>query len=220
MDPSSPERAIIDILLESSSADLRASISTSQVLSNIVAGHEKHLSQKKSDDLNQVVNLEYIMNIETLLLRGQRDEALASAIEAQDWSMAMMLACVCGPEKYQEVVKSYAHTMFPQSSALHLLSMVYSNQGPKVIAYNATTVANTAKFISPTIGNSMKSEGQTISGLMTNWRSNLAGLLSNKTGEWEHLVKLFGSRLASEKHVSTFSKYLVLLVILIDFNDF
>jgi hypothetical protein len=197
------------MLLESTHQDLRSSVSASPVLSAILAGHEKHARKRAEDHAEPVCGSgsEYMMGIEALLLRGQREDALTAALEAQDWPMAMMLACVCGPEKYQEVVRSYAHVMFPQTSALHLLSMVYSNQGPKVIGYNSAGAVHAAKFISPTTTatntttGGAKAEGPALSGLMSNWRSNLAGLLANKTGEWEALVKLFGARLMNEKHV-------------------
>lgn len=142
--------------------------------------------------------------VENLLLRGKRDDAVTKAVEVQDWGLAMMLACVCGPEKYQEVVKAYSSAMFPDSSALHLLSMVYSNQGLKTISQAPTTIPTGTKFMSPS-GDVLKGEENSTSGIVSNWRANLAALLSNKTGDWEMLVKTFGTRIQKESNVSLFN---------------
>ena len=66
--------------------------------------------------------------LESLLLRGKRDEAVAAAVAHREWPIALLIASNCGPDEYREVTKAYATCTFPNASPLHLAALLFSNQ--------------------------------------------------------------------------------------------
>lgn len=87
------------------------------------------------------------LKIELLLLEGKKNEALAIAVDNREWGLAMLISCICGPDKYQEVVKLYAGYNLPPSSPLYLTTMIYSNQAASCILADAEGNNNTLLFI-------------------------------------------------------------------------
>ena len=69
----------------------------------------------------------YLM-LETLLLAGKREEAIAVSVLHKEWAMAMLIASNCGSVEYSEVSKAYAENCFPASTPLHLATLLFSNQ--------------------------------------------------------------------------------------------
>jgi hypothetical protein len=138
-----------------------------------------------------------LVAVESLLLLGRRDEALAQAVERQDWPTALMLASLAGPERYQETVRLYSQSLFAASSPMHLLAMVYSNQAVRTLF--SAAVRSGPKFISQTAqGGTTVSRAAEEAGLFRHWRLTLAALLANKTAEWERSTQLLGYRLQSD----------------------
>jgi hypothetical protein len=126
------------------------------------------------------VTAEQYVEIESLLVVGKKEEALKKAIQYGEWSLALLVGSVCGAEKYQEVIRGYSASHFPPSAPLHLLTLLFANQG-------ATAVLSTAKT----------------DDALTMWRHNLSSILSNKTSNWQQLATYLGYRLQSEAKVRT-----------------
>ena len=66
--------------------------------------------------------------LETLLLAGKREEAIAVSVMHKEWAMAMLIASNCGSVEYSEVSKAYAESSFPAATPLHLATLLFSNQ--------------------------------------------------------------------------------------------
>ena len=144
-------------------------------------------------DVATAVGTEQYAEIEALLVVGRREEALKRAIELREWSLAMLIGCVCGAEKYQEVVRSYASSHFPAAAPLHLLTLMFANQGASAVLSsssnaNATGTASTV--------------GDDSNNLLTLWKHNLSAILSNKASNWQKLARFLGYRLHSETKVN------------------
>jgi hypothetical protein len=153
----------------------------------------------------------YYIQLQFLLMNGNREEALNYSLEHHDWSSAMMLASLIGSEKYQEIIRLYCQSYFTSISPLHFVSMLYSNQGLKMLL--TTGQKNIPKFISSTSSSSSSSTSAVTStvtddlnnfNLIKNWKMTLASILSNKTSDWELLVLLLGYRLQHDEKVLSF----------------
>lgn len=178
--------------------------------------------------------------VEKLLLVGDRDAALQLAITHGDWALAMLLSCVCGSDRYQEVVKAYAAASFPSATPLHTLSLVYSNQAlssplcdakalpkatgsahtsSKFFAYsNATAAGSSAPTDASTSSSSNASSSSSSSNsdssavdVLTVWRHTLSAIISNKGSDWKHLSRCIGYRLLTESKV--FSPLIRLIIL-------
>eukprot|EP01038_Epipyxis_sp_PR26KG_P007099 gene7099-9686_t len=211
-DPSSPESRIIQLLLDHSS-DGPAEES---LLSSL---HQSFASNSTNNNTNKT-SPEVILEIEKLLVRGQREEALQIAMRERDWSLAMLISCVCGPDKYQEVVKSFANNHFPLGSPIHLLAMSYSNQASKSLLYSGGEISKQFKSpfemalnqsnmnkannhesaqTSQPQGNGQGGTGAGSNGdIISFWKQNLAALLANKGSDWKKLIRILGFRLLNE----------------------
>ncbi|MCL4419473.1 hypothetical protein M1146_05225, partial [Patescibacteria group bacterium] len=145
---------------------------------------------------------EDIVRVEAMLLRGDRETALNFALDKQDWALAMMLASVCGADKYQEVVRRFQQARFSPTGILPLLSMVYSNQAQKLLQSTNTPIAvnSSAKVTFHQMGAPVSSLPVTASTAVTqNWRVKLSALLANKTPEWESNLNLLGFKMQCDE---------------------
>ena len=134
---------------------------------------------------------EQYVEIEGLLLVGRKEEALRRAISYGEWSLALLIGSVCGPEKYQEIIRGYSAAHFPAAAPMHTLTLLYANQG-------SAAVLGTDK---PAVRDEV----------LTLWRHNLAAILSNKGANWQQLAAFLGYRLQNEAKVSL-SHMLYLLI--------
>lgn len=132
--------------------------------------------------------------VEALLLRGRRDQALDLALEREDFALALVIASVCPVERYQETVKRLALKRFSAQSPLHTFSLAVSNQ-----ASNASIFVKPA--VKPAAFQHSDSHNQKTSALvelLSHWRQNLAMVLANKPANWTNLVLTLSKRLAEE----------------------
>jgi hypothetical protein len=121
--------------------------------------------------------------LEVLLLAGKREEAVALAVNRQEWAMAMLVATNCGKETYKEVSKAFAASTFPSSSPLHLAALLFSNQASSALLYGDKCLG---------ISQPDKQKEVTI---ITLWRRNLAMIIANKTPDWRTLMVALGDRI-------------------------
>jgi Sec23-binding domain of Sec16 len=66
--------------------------------------------------------------IESYLLSGRREEAVATAVLHKEWTLALLISSNCGEEEYREVSKAFAVATFPSASPLHLAALLFSSQ--------------------------------------------------------------------------------------------
>lgn len=146
------------------------------------------------------VSADQYTEIEALLVVGRKEDALRKAIQYNEWSLALLIGSVCGPEKYNEVVHTYSSSHFPKSTPLHLLTLMYANVGSSIVLNSTanTTGTNTSSTntTSTTITNT-SSGGDAL----TLWRHNLSAILSNKPSNWQQLASYLGYRLQTESKV-------------------
>jgi Sec23-binding domain of Sec16 len=71
---------------------------------------------------------ELYSTIESYLLSGRREEAVATAVLHKEWTLALLISSNCGEEEYREVSKAFAVATFPSASPLHLAALLFSNQ--------------------------------------------------------------------------------------------
>jgi hypothetical protein len=149
---------------------------------------------------------QYLTTLEMHLISGQRDAALSLALTKQDWAMAMMLASMAGPEKYQEVVRLYSMHTFSSANPMYLLSMIFTNQAAKPLL--SSGARNIPKFITNTASTAAANSNTTTAAvaddtvLIKNWKLSLSSILSNKTSDWTVLTQILGYRLQSDYQVS------------------
>ena len=118
-----------------------------------------------------------IMNVvQGHLLKGQRDHALSAAVGAKQYPLALLIASICGRDKYQEVVREYMSSIAVPGSVLNTVGMVFSGQGHMVSQS----------------GSEM---------LITDWMPNLAAVVTNRTGGWDSVVRDLGDRLPSRGQI-------------------
>jgi hypothetical protein len=125
----------------------------------------------------------FYAKVEQLLIRGQREDACALAVDAEQWSIALMIGSMCGKETFQHMMKTLADKSFPQHSTLHLMSLLYSNQAESMVRYGGRSLA----------GDNHKSGG--IDSSPSSWKKNLTAVVANKVGDWVSLSKAVGDRI-------------------------
>jgi hypothetical protein len=149
------------------------------------------------------------LEMESLLLLGQRDEALQLAVASKQWALAMLLSSVTSADKYQEVVRAYANSHFPVGTPMNLLSLMYSNQAVRslmeIADYPTTTATTTnTSIISGTTTTTHAAHGSSSSSdQLKMWRHNLAAVLSNKGTDWRSILKMLGYKLQMAEEVGT-----------------
>ena len=193
--PASPEKEIISLLLQRDPSH-PAVLLPDAASPNVVTKFTSFTSEQRG---------QYYNRLQTLLVEGNRDDALNFSIEQQDWTTAMMLASITGPQKYQEVIRLYSQSNFISGHPLHFMMMIYSNQANKSLVQSASK--NLPKFIhtvNPADAANKFNAAQQEEALFKSWKTTLAGILANKTSDWEQLVHLLGYRLQQDYKVSDF----------------
>ena len=142
---------------------------------------------------------EMAVQLEALLLLGQREEACDLAMQQGDWFQALMISSTCAQSKYQQVAKACADETFPQGSPLHTLLLLYSNQAERSFAPAASASRsspfhpNQASTLNGAEQNKEKTQDQLASS-EKQWRRTLSAMLSNKFPDWSRLLRRFGDK--------------------------
>ena len=126
-----------------------------------------------------VEDAHFLAQVESLLIRGQREKACELAVSAEQWAIALMIGSMCSKSTFQNMMKSFAEKSFPQQSSLNLLSLLYSNQAENMIRYG---------------GRSLGGSGGSDENVEKGWRKSLAAVLTNKVGDWASLSRAVGDR--------------------------
>ena len=142
--------------------------------------------------------------IETLLTEGRREEALVIALQLKQYALAMLIGTVCGKEHFQSAVRSYADTCLDHNSALHFMSLLYSNQASTAMQTPAGASAGNRAGTGGAIGGAVRKcvSWADASPFVQSWRQHLSCILLNKTSDWVEVVRQLGERVYAETNVS------------------
>ena len=130
-----------------------------------------------------------LARIESLLVQGQREEALDLATGARLWGLALVVASVISKERYCAVIRQYADASFVAGSPIHTLSLIFSGQASSAIQHQGKPLL---------AASSTMPGGVPPPALLTHWRTNLAAMIANRAPGCEQLMLELGDRLLQE----------------------
>ncbi len=122
--------------------------------------------------------------VQSLLLRGKREEAVQEALVSHNYAMALLVSTMCDRECYQRAVKEYADHALTVGSPLHTISLLFSAQ-LQPLAERALDGSETNSSI----------WGHNAEELRKAWKYHLAAIISNRTVGWDKIVLTLGDRL-------------------------
>ena len=151
-DPQSPESSILNLLLDTEAEN---------ALSAVINPLQPTMDEKSHD-------------IELLLVRGKREEAVDQAIIAGKFALAILIATMCSRDTYFRACRTYAQRIESPSSPLHTLALLFSgqlqNENPSIWSGNVEYLRST-------------------------WKNHLAAIISNRMTGWVNLVNLLGDKM-------------------------
>lgn len=120
-----------------------------------------------------------------MVVRGQREGAVDEAIANGEFAMALLVAAMCSPEKYELAAKQYAEKVLMPGSPMYTATMMY---------------------IDPTELHYPGSWGGDSDELRRTWRIHLAAIISNRVRGWNRVVLSLGDHLRElgETHAAHF----------------
>eukprot|EP00526_Cylindrotheca_closterium_P004161 CAMPEP_0113637722 /NCGR_PEP_ID=MMETSP0017_2-20120614/19755_1 /TAXON_ID=2856 /ORGANISM="Cylindrotheca closterium" /LENGTH=4255 /DNA_ID=CAMNT_0000548783 /DNA_START=113 /DNA_END=12880 /DNA_ORIENTATION=+ /assembly_acc=CAM_ASM_000147 len=162
-DRNSPESSIVELLLREARGNTPAALSSKQ--------HQSPTPAEEDDDLR-------IERVQSLLLRGNRVEAVKEAVECKDFATALLVASMCDPETYKFAAKAYAENVFVGGSPMYTIGMLFSGS-----------------IQVPSESSSSSFWGIGANELNSTWKKHLAAVISNRTVGWDRVVLSLGDRL-------------------------
>ena len=122
--------------------------------------------------------------IQKLLLRGKREEAVECAVAEKQYALALLIASVCDHSTYYAVARCFVDKALPSGTPLHTVAALFADQ----IQISDDDVDTPASdFWRDSTEN-----------LYSSWRSHLASILSNQTEGWKKIVISLGDQLRSQ----------------------
>jgi len=165
-DPHGPEAAIVNLLLRDAPENDSGVVGLPQ--------HEEACAPNGSSS-----SLE---KVQGFLLRGQREDAVSSALSSKNYALALLLAGMCSDSTYQTVVRRYADEALQIGSPLHTVATLFAQPTDEASG-------STFDFWSGSSENLHKT-----------WRYHLSTILSNQTRGWKKIVISLGDQLLSLGH--------------------
>jgi hypothetical protein len=133
-----------------------------------------------------------LVEIQTLLLKGERNDAVKAAMAGKHFALALLISSVCDHSTYYSVAKSFVDTALPSDTPLHTVAALFANQ-------NLGDDGVTDEFWKKSTGH-----------LDESWRHHLASILNNQTQGWKKIVISLGDQLReSGKYHAAHFCYLV-----------
>jgi hypothetical protein len=120
-----------------------------------------------------------IERVQSLLLRGNRKEAVEEAIASKDFATALLVASMCDPETYKRTAKTYSENVFVGGSPMHTIGLLFSGSSIPSSSY----------------GKRADFWGISSSELKLTWKKHLAAIISNRIVGWDRVVVSLGDRL-------------------------
>ena len=118
--------------------------------------------------------------IQSLLLRGKREEAVDCALAGNHYTLALLIGSVCDQSTYYAVAKAFVDKTLPLGTPLHTVTSLFANNQTQPSTINRDFWKHSAESLCNT------------------WRSHLASILSNQTQGWKKVVISLGDELISQ----------------------
>eukprot|EP00804_Cyclotella_cryptica_P019129 CCRYP_020877-RB/>CCRYP_020877-RB protein AED:0.03 eAED:0.03 QI:259/1/1/1/0.8/0.66/6/654/2801 len=167
-----PSSAVVDLLLSSKVKG-----------SNVVHEDKESLPQSPKVLLSSYVNTD-LEEIQNLLMRGNREEAVDEALENKNYALALLIAAVCGVDTYQIVAQRFADEVLSPGSPLHTVALMLS-QNLELPSSEELADPESESFWCKDIYDQLGST----------WKCQLASILSNRKEGWNKIVLTLGDRL-------------------------
>ncbi len=127
----------------------------------------------------QVNESSSLEEIQSLLLRGKREDAVRCALTGNQYALALLIASVCDQSIYHAVARAFVDKALPLGTPLHTVTSLFANQTQPIV----TDDGKSSFWMSST-----QNLGKT-------WRYHLASILSNQTQGWKKIVIALGDHL-------------------------
>lgn len=112
-------------------------------------------------------------DVEDLLFKGQKEQAVELLLSKKQFSMALIIAAVCGSDVYQKAAKTFAMECLGSQSPLTDVVMACSNQPYSYIEGKALpTTCSLADVLE--------------------WKRHLCAILTNKSLKWRESCRMLG----------------------------
>lgn len=188
-DPRGPEAAIVSLLLGDEGKDGGAQRDT-LAFPSVLPSPRKSSAEEGVPSEEEDTGSSSLEAVQSLLLRGQREEAVSSALDCKNYALALLVASMCDPDCYRATARRFADEALMKGSPLHTTALLFSGQlqPPKNDMLDRS-------------GSSASFWRDSSQKLKQTWRFHLATILSNRTLGWERIVMSLGDRLLHIGHV-------------------
>ena len=126
--------------------------------------------------------------IQRLLLHGQRKKAVMSALNSEEYALALLIANVCDQSTFQAAAHQYTNNFLQKGTPIHTAATLFMT--PIQSSNDSSDFQYTSDF-----WNGCEKD------LDKTWRFHLATIISNKTVGWKTLIVSLGDQLMQLNHV-------------------
>ncbi|KAK9343672.1 Sec23-binding domain of Sec16-domain-containing protein [Lipomyces starkeyi] len=162
--------------------------------------YQKHIRSTSNGsmggrDISDPKNVEAISSVRELLLKGDREGAVASALDSCLWAHALLIASTISKEKWKDTAREFirADVLALNSADASSLAAVY-----EVFAGCGDEAVDT--LLPPGMTLSGNEISQQAPAQLTKWRETLAMILLNRSGDDIEAIASLGKLLASYGH--------------------
>jgi hypothetical protein len=127
-----------------------------------------------------VIDSSFVAEVQRLLIRGDRKEAVKCALSGGNYALALLIASLCGPKTYYTTARYFIEKTLIPGTPLHTATTLFANQ----------------------IQSTEESDDQATDlwsdcprGLEASWHYHLATILSNQGRGWKRIVTALGDHL-------------------------
>ena len=110
-----------------------------------------------------------LAEVQDLLLRGQREDAVSEALSAKNYALALIIASMCDRTTYHIAARRFADEALPVGSPLHTATLYFTDN---------LEVPRDEELVDPMFhGGYWCDDGMSEEKLVSGWREQLAGIL-------------------------------------------
>ncbi|KAJ8550492.1 hypothetical protein ON010_g10577 [Phytophthora cinnamomi] len=172
-DPNSPEAQLIALLCENSKWRCGNQPPTFPATRKAQSVTHPDLALKRSNELRE------------LLLVGDRKGAVSSAMSAQMWPEAMLIASFTDKEEYRRVLRTYLDETYATGDPCRALFMSFADQQEKSVQEPKRLLQTNAQQPAESL-------------ILSGWVSHAQVLLANRTADTNKILTELGDRLWNE----------------------
>eukprot|EP00029_Vermamoeba_vermiformis_P004110 TRINITY_DN1463_c0_g4_i1.p1 TRINITY_DN1463_c0_g4~~TRINITY_DN1463_c0_g4_i1.p1 ORF type:complete len:1658 (-),score=452.80 TRINITY_DN1463_c0_g4_i1:8-4981(-) len=126
-----------------------------------------------------------LSEMQDLLIRGKKEEALRLALDAQLWPHAMLISRTMSPEAFAQTVSQFACSSLPEGSPLRTLYLLLVGRTDDLLNQTTQNPATpffplNTQFGAPTVTNVLTPTSSQTTKWSDRWRENVAIILGNR----------------------------------------